>query len=190
MAYLAFNLFSVDLLYLIARQSFLMATGRSGVPVGGVGAFTTDELLNWFNTMGAEVPDVPTKNVATVPAPGTAKYKLKLQAQAAEKERRALEGEEEEEEEKDDENEDESVPYEESFNQVPDDWEYLDDFGPGRPTNPKAQPGDDDYEVDQLTSVYEDFSFENDTNPALPIHEFKDTILDTISSREVSLVLL
>lgn len=151
--------------------------------MAGVGAFTTDELLAWL----CGVKPTIKKDILHVPPAGAVAYNMRLREEAAaaqrEKEVRALK--EEEEEEDDD---DPDAPYEPHYNLNPDDEEafnFVDDYDPGNPTNPRAQPGDHDYAVDQSTDVYGEFSFDEDSNPQLPIHEFKQEILDTINAGQV-----
>ena len=155
-----------------------------------VGAFSTDELLAWLGMVKPDsIPKEKKKEVYRVPPPGAVAYGLRLKAEAAqarrEKEARELCVEEEEEEDK----EIGENGYEPHYNFDPDNEEafnYVDDFDPGNPTNPRAQPGDHDYAVDQSTAVFGGFSFEEDNNPRLPIHDHKREILDTISAGQVS----
>ena len=158
-----------------------MAAGNTG---GGV--FTPEELIGWLRG----VKPAPRTNLAHVPKPGSTAMEMRKRAAAAleEAERRErgegqFQGEEEEEEE---EGEEEYRPY---YNFTPDDasgFDNVDGYDPGNLPNPNAQPGDYDYEVNQSGQVYEDFSFDKDTNPRLPIHQFKRLILDTIASVKVT----
>lgn len=152
---------------------------------GSIGAYTTEELLGWFRGI---VPDVRQKKdimSVDVPVAGKAKDDLMRReygAAAVQEYNRDSGGEEE--------NGDPSSPnYEPQYNLNPDDEETFDfneDFDPGNPTNPKAKPGDHDYGVDwQSTDVYNDFLFEEDNNPRLPIHEYESEILETIRSNKV-----
>ena len=168
--------------------------------MAGIGAFTTDELLAWLS--GVKPTARQKKNVVNPPPPGTLAYHKQLQAEEEarakrEKEARRLREEREEEdgqEEEDD--EDEGVALNGSnrphYNLKPDDEEAFnfegDYYDPGNPTNPKAQPGDHDYAVDQSTDVFLDFSFDKDENPTLPIHQFRQEILSNIESGQVLLV--
>lgn len=61
-------------------------------------------------------------------------------------------------------------------------------FGLGRPTNPNAQPGDDDYEVTVDEELYNNFSFETDLNPRLPIEDYKNEIVSTIETNQVTII--
>lgn len=151
--------------------------------MAGAGAFTTEELLAWLSGVKPTVK----KDILYVPPAGAVAYNLRLREEAAtaqrEREARALVDEGEEEEDDDD------APYEPHYNLNPDDEEafnFVDDYDPGNPTNPRAQPGDHDYGVDQSTDVYGEFSFDKDGNPRLPIHEFKEEILDTINAGQVT----
>jgi hypothetical protein len=157
-----------------------------------VGAFSNDELLAWLGMVkpGA-APKEKKKEVYRVPPPGAHAYSLRLKAEAAqaqkEKEARELYEVEDEDEEEDKEDLEESG-YEPHYNFDPDNEEafnYVDDYDPGNPTNPRAQPGDHDYAVDQSTDVYQEFSFEEDNNPRLPIHDHKREIIDTINANQV-----
>ena len=150
--------------------------------MAGIGAFSTEELLAWFN-LSNTTPAAPKKNVVQVPPLGNAKHTLKLSLQAeiakTQPEPRRIHEVEEEPLE--------AVPYQPSYNLKPDDEEAFDfvaDFSPGKPINPKACPGDDDYFVDQSTEVYKDFTFKPDTI-TLPIHDHKTEILDTINANQV-----
>lgn len=160
--------------------------------MAGVGAFSTDELLAWLGMVkpGA-VSKEKRKEVYRVPPPGAVAYNMRLKEEAAqaqkEKEARELNEVEVEEEEEEDE-EDVYNGYEPHYNLMPDNEEafnYIGDYDPGNPTNPRAQPGDHDYAVDQSTNVYEDFSFEDDDNPMLPIHDHKREILDNVNAGQV-----
>lgn len=155
----------------------------------GEGAFSTEELLAWLGCVKPTVP-VKKKEIYHVPRPGTLAYQLRLREEAEraqkEKETRELNGFEEEEEEEE-EREAEAF-YEPHYNLTPDDeraFNFVGDYDPGNPTNPRAQPGDHDYEVEQSVSVYSEFSFEEDNNPRLPIHDYKREILETISENQV-----
>ena len=154
-----------------------MASKRAG---GGV--FTTEELLGWLHG----VKPAPRKDLAHVPSPGSVAHQMRMRAKAAEEEARRqekarLQVEEEEESE-------EILEYKPNYNFTPDDssvFDNVEDYDPGNLPNPNAEPGDYDYQVDQSVEVYDDFVFEDDKNPSLPIHKFKDEILDTITSRQV-----
>lgn len=155
--------------------------------MAGVGAFSTDELLAWLGCVKPSVPAQKKKEIYHVPAPGAVAYNLRLRAEAAEaqREREARELNEVEEEEY---FEEEHEGYEPHYNINPDDekaFNFVDAYDAGNPTNPRAKPGDHDYGVDQSTDVYAEFSFEEDNNPRLPIHEYKREILDTIEAGQV-----
>lgn len=153
--------------------------------MAGVGAFTTAELLAWFKGVDPTVPKNPQRtNYLRVAPAGAVGYNLRLKAEAAtaQREREMYEQEDEYEEP-------EPTQFPPNYyNSIPDDeeaFDYVDDYDPGNPINPKATPGDHDYGVDQSTDVYEEFSFEDDKNPRLPIHDYKREILSTISAGQV-----
>lgn len=155
-----------------------------------VGAFTSDELLAWLGCVKPSANPEKKREIYHVPRPGAVAYQMRLREEAErarkEKEARGFNGEEEEEEEEE-EREVEAL-YEPHYNLTPDDeraFNFVDDYDPGNPTNPRAQPGDHDYGVDQSTAVYSEFSFEEDSNPRLPIHAYRREILDTINAGQV-----
>ena len=150
----------------------------------GGGVFTPDELINWLRG----VKPKPRTDIAPMPKLGTLAMELSrreaLEEEEAERQRRGQQGEEEEEERE----EEEDYEYKPNYNFTPDDASKFDDvdgYDPGNLPNPNAQPGDYDYSVNQSAEVYNDFSFETDTNPELPIHRYRRDILDTIASGQV-----
>lgn len=157
--------------------------------MASVGAFSTDELLAW---LGMVKPDAVSKEkkkeVYHVPPPGAVAYGMRLKAEAAREQREREVRELNEVEEEEEEDLDDGLNYEPHYNIKPDDekaFNYVDEYDPGNPTNPRALPGDHDYTVDQSTDVYNDFSFEEDHNPRLPIHDHKREILNTINAGQV-----
>lgn len=159
---------------------------------GGVGAFTTEDLLGWFKSVApsssvARKPDLP------MPAPaGAVAYRyMKQQRDAARKEQEekwARERGRRDEQEY----EEEPAAYHPTYNTDPDDgiaFSYVDeyDLDPGNPTNPSALPGDHDYEVNKSTDVYDEFPFDLAKNPNLPIHEYQEDILQAIDRGQVGM---
>ena len=157
------------------------------------GAFSTEDLLSWFKSV-APVSSLANKVPSNaLPAPrGAVAYQFMQQ------EREALRREQEQErllKESSEEEEEESFGYIPDYNTAPDDERAFDcvedyDIGPGNPTNPKAQPGDDDYAVNLSTDVYEQFEFDINKNPTLPIHRCKEEILEAIENSQVSVKII
>ena len=141
------------------------------------GAFTTEELLGWFN--GVMPPSRVKKNAVKMEMPVTNDSMVNGNHLSGEADWRGevaveiVEG----------------ASSEPCYNLDPDDgvaFQFDDNFGPGNPTNPSARPGDHDYGVDQNSkAIFEDFSFEEDNNPILPVHDHHDEILHTIRDNEV-----
>ena len=69
--------------------------------------------------------------------------------------------------------------------------DFEDDFDAsyslGRPTNPNAQPGDDDYDISG-DSPFANYSFETDHNPRLPIEEYREEIVSVVEANPVTLI--
>ena len=142
--------------------------------MAGRGIYSTEELLAWFGGVR------PAKRADDVIRGGSARHSVRVHADEIVRPIRRERSPAREEEL------DEPVQYEPHYNIKPDDEEgfnFEDDIT--RPRNPNAKPGDSDYDVDQSTSVYSDFSFNHDKNPVLPIHQYKRRILDAISSQQV-----
>ena len=157
--------------------------------MASVGSFTTEDLLGWFSSLApsSAVPRRP--GLINVPPPGAVEHQFRLQQQEAARR------EQEEKEDYRDPILEEAAEYVPDYNTAPDDekaFDYQDEYGigPGNPTNPNAQPGDYDYAVNQSTDVYEEFDFDVGKNPALPILEYKEEILQAIESGQVSFCLL
>ncbi len=145
------------------------------------GSFTTQEVLDWFK--GVQ-PTGPLKtNVVDVPPQGNVRHEF-LRRFGSFSTPKDEEGSNNYEE--DDDDIAAPIPYTPQYNLKPDDQEAFKDFGPGNTINPLAKPGDSDYGVDQSTDVYNDFSFEMDSNPRLPIHEYREEILNAIEGKKVS----
>jgi len=168
---------------------------------GSIGAYTTAELLGWFRGV---VPEQRAKKDTVntdLPVMG------KVREEFMEKEYGAaydVEGEVSKcnrsfgahfRSNSDEEDLDITLNYEPKYNIEPEEDMNLDDdsedLGPGRPINPNAKPGDHDYAIDEnLSAVYDDFSFTDDRNPRLPVHDHQVEILDTIRKNKVSCVLM
>ena len=64
----------------------------------------------------------------------------------------------------------------------------ADAFPTGLDTNPNAEPGDDDYEYGASDTLYDQYSFDVDHSPRLPIRDVKADILATIESNPVTII--
>ena len=64
----------------------------------------------------------------------------------------------------------------------------ADAFPTGMDTNPNAEPGDDDYEYGASDTLYDQYSFDVDHSPRLPIADVKADILATIESNPVTII--
>ncbi len=155
------------------------------------GIFTSEELLGWLH--GSTKPALRA-NLALIPPPGRVAHEMSLRVRAAEEEAERQErgevlgGPNQQEEEEEEEEEEEDTEYKPNYNFTPDDasvFDNVENYDPGNLPNPNAQPGDHDYGVDQSVDIYNEFSFDNDKNPRLPIHRFKQEIVDTIASGQV-----
>ena len=148
------------------------------------GAYTTEELLGWFR--GIIPNERQKKDVVGVDMPVLGKAKDELMR----REYGIGIREDDQRSRREKECEDPSN-YEPHYNLSQDDdsFQFDEDLDPGNPTNPRAKPGDHDYGVDkQSTAAYDNFSFEEDKNPHLPIHEHEREILTTIWNNKVVLL--
>lgn len=148
-----------------------------------VGAFNTEDLLAWFSSVSPSSSVPRRQDLFVVPPTGTVGHNLRRKAEKEERERRGRQ-------EREPPMRVETTTYVPDYNTVPDDekaFDYVDEYdvGPGNPTNPNALPGDYDYAVSQSTDVYDQFNFNVDNNPRLPIHQHKNQILGTIESGQV-----
>lgn len=151
-----------------------------------LGAYTTEELLGWFSGV---IPTVRAReNTVSLDMPVLGEARDELMRREYGVQTQDGDGDSGEEEVDDV----SSFNYEPHYNLNPDDdqaFDFDDNFGSGNPTNPKAKPGDHDYGVDQLSEVvYNDFSFQEDNNPRLPVHEHQTEILDTIKANKVTVI--
>ncbi len=164
---------------------------------GSIGAYTTAELLGWFQ--GIVPTERAKKNVigTDVPVMGLAReeFMVKEYGTAYNFEgdvRKGTTGTAVRLPDSDEEDFEDAFSYEPRYNLLPEDEAFVDDdeeedFGPGRPINPSAKPGDHDYGVDEnISAICEDFSFDEDRSPRLPVHDYQREILRTINDNKVS----
>lgn len=161
--------------------------------------FNADEYLNWF-CVANPLPKVP-EGADAVRGPGVGRSAAiqKLKAKAAEAE--AIKEREKQARR--------PSPVKQSSPQKPDyydrvsklqkvqnmydedDSETEEDIEPGRPLNPNAAPGDDDY--DPQTSgddgdLYKHCTFDYNTTPPLPIANHRSAIVRTVASNAVTVI--
>ena len=164
---------------------------------GNTGAYTTAELLGWFRGVVPERRAREDEVNTDLPVMG------KVREEFMEKEYGAayhIEGEVTKcnrvlgahfRSNSDEDDLDAPLSYEPRYNLKPEeDTSFAEDddedLGQGKPTNPNAKPGDHDYAIDEsLSAVYDDFSFTEDRNPRLPVHDHQAEILDTIRKNKV-----
>lgn len=164
---------------------------------GSIGAYTTAELLGWFqgvmpsdrakkDTVGTDIPVMGKVREEFMEKEYGRAYDVEGEVSSS---RRGVAARPPD---SDDEDGGDVFNYEPRYNLHPEeDQSFLledeEDFGPGKPINPNAKPGDNDYAVDEsLSAVYDDFSFTEDKNPHLPVHDNRVEILDTIRNHKVS----
>lgn len=148
--------------------------------------FTADELLSWF-CVTKPVKMREDREAPTLPCPPSARY-------AAEKREQALVSDSMEPEKG------LSVrggmKYPQNLHQLPSLQPPLSAYGSskedetfaGNPTNSCAIPGDDDYQYPTTTTVFDNYSFDQDDNPVLPIAAYRGEILDTVESNSVTVI--
>ena len=165
---------------------------------GSIGAYTTAELLGWFrgvvpaervkkDTIGTDIPVMGKVREEFMEREYGRAYDIDGEVSG----RRGVAARPPD---SDDDDLDVSFSHEPRYNIHPEeDLSFIedeDDFGPGKPINPNAKPGDHDFAVDEnLSEVYDDFSFTEDKNPRLPVHDHYVEILDTIKNSKVSLAI-
>lgn len=64
----------------------------------------------------------------------------------------------------------------------------IEDCTPGREPNPNARPGDDDYQVSMVNHLYENYNFEVNETPELPITQHREKVVSTIEANQVTII--
>ena len=156
-------------------------------------AFSTEEILNWFCAT-TPLPARPTDE-EVLPKPGDVKYKREKDAlEAASLQERDSHYERVSMLHQSMTNHQEPPRYNTAYYGDEDEEDtieecYMEDeegIGPGKPLNPAAHPGDDDYFNDAL--IYDRHSFDVDENPHLPIASHREVIVETIEANQVTVI--
>lgn len=156
-------------------------------------AFSSEEILRWF----CATTPLPTRTSEDeeLPKPGDLKYKRERDAlEAASLQERSSHYERVSRLQQSMSNHHEPPRYNTTYYGEDDDEDTVEEFlledeeniGPGKPLNPGAQPGDDDYFND--APIYNKYSFDEDSNPHLPIASHREMIIETIESNPVTVI--